>query len=155
MPSPAKPRIAVCLEYPILEFGGTEVLVAELVRGLSAEFAITLVSRDDSLAGSDLPAHVAGHLPWPMAGDGDELARRLCEARVELVHFHFGANFAWGNRRLGATPVLRVAAAGVRCLSTNHGFFSPLEGYCAQYRPLWMKLALFPAAWLAKAQTLA
>ena len=90
----------------------------------------------------------------PGQWQAEELARRLREARVELAHFHCGTSFAWGIRRLGASPILRVREAGIRCLTTNHGFFSPLEGYCAQYRPLWMKLALFPAAWLSKTQLL-
>ena len=47
--SAEKPRIALCLENPILDFGGTEVLVAELVRRLAEHFAITLVSEDRSL----------------------------------------------------------------------------------------------------------
>jgi glycosyltransferase involved in cell wall biosynthesis len=152
MSSVEKPRVAFCLESPVLDFGGTEVLVAELVRRLADDFAITLVSRDRSLTGTWIEAHVERHIAW--SGSGEELARRLREAGVALAHFHCGGSFAWEMRRLGASPILRVRAAGIRCLTTNHGFFSPLEGYCAQYRPLWMKLALFPAAWLSKTHLL-
>jgi glycosyltransferase involved in cell wall biosynthesis len=39
---------------------------------------------------------------------------------------------------------------GVRCLSTNHGAFSILEGYVWHARPLAVKLAFFLPAWLSK-----
>ena len=41
---------------------------------------------------------------------------------------------------------------GIPCLSTNHGVFALLDGYCASERPLWFKLALLPTAWLSKMQ---
>lgn len=41
-------KIALCLEYPLAQHGGTKVLVAELIRGLSACHKILLVSPDDT-----------------------------------------------------------------------------------------------------------
>jgi glycosyltransferase involved in cell wall biosynthesis len=82
------------------------------------------------------------------------LADKLAESGVELAHFHFGGNYAWRNRKRNASPVLAARKRGIRCVSTNHGFFSPFEGYCAPYRPFWAKLLPFPFAWIAKVQTL-
>src|SRR5205807_304474 len=80
--------------------------------------------------------------------------RQLYSYDVDLAHFHFGGNFGWGNRRLNRCPLLNVQDAGIRCLSTNHGAFALLDGYCASGRPLWIKLALLPAAWAGKMQVL-
>ena len=158
MQSAQKHRVAFCLEYPILAFGGTEVLVAELIRGLSPYFAITLVSADRSLEGTWVKEHVENHFYWDSSDrvhcTPDRLAEQLANAGVELAHFHFGSNYAWRNRRLNATPLLSLRKHGIRVVTTNHGFFSPIEMYCAYYRPLWMKLALFPWAWVSKIQTL-
>ena len=153
-----KPALALCLEYPLLDFGGTEVLVAELVRGLAAAFELTLVSADRTLAGTWPAEFVTHHLPWFPEEEGPHAGRKLAEKlanlRVRLAHFHSGFTYGWSARRLGASPILQVRRQGIRCLNTNHGFFSPWEGYCAFYRPQWMKAALFPAAWLAKLQVL-
>ena len=40
----SRPRIAIALEYPLMQQGGTEVLVRELIRGLSGHFELVLVS---------------------------------------------------------------------------------------------------------------
>ncbi len=153
---PTRPQIAQCLEYPIGSFGGTEVLVGELIRGLSEEFEITLVSDDKTLEGSPFKDLVARHIPWDPRGVSRDrcqaLARQLRDSGVEIAHFHCGNSFAWGNRRVGVAPMLWAKELGMRVLTTNHGFFSPLEGYCAFYRSLASKLALFPISWLAKLQ---
>ncbi|RYD85054.1 MAG: glycosyltransferase family 1 protein [Verrucomicrobiaceae bacterium] len=158
MQSAQKSRIAFCLEYPILAFGGTEVLVAELIRGLASHIEITLVSSDKSLAGTWVEDLVKAHIQWdsgnPERFTPEQLTGQLVDAGIQLAHFHFGSNYAWRNRRVNATPLLHLRKRGIRCITTNHGFFSPLENYCAYYRPLWLKLALFPAAWISKIQTL-
>ena len=46
MKSTSRPRIAIALEYPLMQQGGTEVLVRELLRGLSQHFELLLVSGD-------------------------------------------------------------------------------------------------------------
>ena len=43
-------KLALCLEYPIEQPGGTEVLVRELIHGLAARHQIVLVSGDSELA---------------------------------------------------------------------------------------------------------
>lgn len=150
----SRPHLALCLEYSIFAHGGTEVLVAELIRQLASEYAVTLVSHDDGLAGTWVEPLVARHIAWRPEDRGPEAVQRLIAALqaggVELVHFHLGGNYAWGVRRPSHCPIVLAGRAGLRCLTTNHGFFSGLDGYCAHYRPFWMKLALLPAAWIAK-----
>ncbi|MEI6197120.1 MAG: glycosyltransferase family 4 protein, partial [Verrucomicrobiota bacterium] len=79
-----------------------------------------------------------------------EIARKIAEAKPDLAHFHFGGNYGWGNRAFNRCPIVHLQKLGVRCLSTNHGAFSILEGYCWDQRPLALKLAFFLPAWLSK-----
>jgi glycosyltransferase involved in cell wall biosynthesis len=149
-------RIALCLEYPIDQLGGTEVLVSELILGLGKGHQVILVSPDDaaSLARSRVVRFVSEHvsfLPAPSSVAGArELAGRIARTRPDLAHFHFGGNYGWGNRAFNHCPVIHLHRLGVRCLATNHGAFSILEGYCGEQRPLAVKLALFLPAWLSK-----
>ncbi len=153
-----RPVIAECLEYPIDCFGGTEVLVAKLIALLHRDFEIVLVSPDPDITKSPIREYVSHHLPWqPEKADraaAKELVAQLQRLEVATAHFHLGGTFAWSGRKSGDSPVVCAAEAGLRVFTTNHGFFSPLEGYCAFYRPLWMKLALFPLAWISKLRAL-
>ena len=148
--------IAQCTEYSIKSFGGTEALVAALIRGLSPQYKIVLVSNDDSetIKRSEFSSLIHAHIPWrPRAASADasrDLVRQLVSHGVALAHFHFGGTYGWRNRALDCSPVLHVHRAGISCVSTTHGAFSILDGYCAIWRPLWMKLLLLPAAWLSK-----
>jgi len=154
-------RIALCLEYPIDQLGGTEVLVSELILGLGAQHHVILVSPDDaaSLARSRVAPFVKEQIsfsPAPTsAAGGRALAEKIAQARPDLAHFHFGGNYGWGNRAFGHCPIIHLHRLGVRCLSTNHGAFSILEGFCWEQRSLAVKLALFPPAWLSKQAVLA
>jgi glycosyltransferase involved in cell wall biosynthesis len=84
-----------------------------------------------------------------------ELAKKIAQAKPDLAHFHFGGNYGWGNRSFWNCPIVHLRKSGVPCLSTNHGAFSILEGYCWEKRPLAIKLALLPPAWLSKQVVLA
>jgi glycosyltransferase involved in cell wall biosynthesis len=149
-------KIALCLEYPIDQYGGTEVLISELIRGLATRHQILLVSPDDraGVVRSRVAGFVSDHFQWlPMqisTRRSRALAERLARAKPDLVHFHFGGNYAWGNRAFRQCPVVHLRRFGVPCLSTNHGAFSIMEGYCWSQRPLPVKLALFLPAWLSK-----
>jgi len=149
-------KVALCIEYPIAQHGGTEVLVRELILGLSARHEVILVSPDDatSLASAPVTSKLAQHISWqtePAAvSRGRQLAHLLQKAQPDIVHFHFGGNYAWKNRAFDHCPVVHVRRAGLRVLSTNHGAFSIFEGYCWERRPFWVKLALLPPAWLSK-----
>lgn len=150
------PRVALCIEYSIFQFGGTEVLVAELIRQLATDFELTLVSADRSIASTWVEPLVRDHVCWDPGLDWTRATHALADAlearQIDLVHFHFGWNYAWNTRRFGSCPLLEASRRGLKCLITNHGFFSGLEGYCATYRPLWMKLLLLPFAWISKLQ---
>jgi len=154
-------RIALCLEYPIDQHGGTEVLVSELIRGLSIQHEIILVSPDTevSLAQSPLRPMITEHVTftpdWRQASNARHVAEKIARMKPDLAHFHFGGNYGWGNRVFWKCPIYYLNRQNVLCLSTNHGAFSILEGYTWEKRPLAMKLALLPPAWLSKQIVLA
>src|SRR5580700_10412997 len=108
-------RMALALEYPLMQQGGTEVLVQSLLRGFGREFEIVLVSGDKSR--DDLPAEMSGlisaHLNWTMEPRSSEPARALADQLqrhgVELAHFHFGGTFTWGSNRYWRCPVYHLA----------------------------------------------
>jgi glycosyltransferase involved in cell wall biosynthesis len=153
-------KIGLCLEYPIARHGGTEIIVAELIRGLSAQHRIILVSPDDarSLAHSPIAASVHEHIEWrpePVSVERAKLlAEKIARAKPDIVHFHFGGNYGWGSRIPGQSPIPHIAKNGTAAVSTIHLVVSLLDGYCDSKRPTWFKLALLPLAWLGKMETL-
>jgi glycosyltransferase involved in cell wall biosynthesis len=154
-------RIALCLEYPIDQHGGTEILVTELIRGLAERHQIILVSSDTAatLARSRvaplITEHIACTSDWRSTAHARELAEKIARCKPDLAHFNFGGNYGWGNRIFWQCPIFHLSRLGVTCLSTNHGAFSMLQGYVWENRPLAMKLALLPPAWLSKQIVLA
>ncbi len=148
-------KLALCLEYPIDQFGGTEVLVGELIKGLGAQHQIVLVSNEsnESAKKSSVGHLIAEHITWNPAvvspERSRELAAALCRSKVGLVHFHLGGNFAWNVRAFSQSPIISVTGTGLPCLSTNHGAFAITDGYCGSHRPF-LKVALFLPAWLSK-----
>jgi glycosyltransferase involved in cell wall biosynthesis len=154
-------KLALCLEYPINQHGGTEVLVSELIRGLGNKHQILLVSPDDkvSLAKSEVARFVAQHIslqPPPVSIRSSRLlAEKIAQAKPDLAHFHFGGNYAWGSRFFPQCPITHLHRHRIPCLSTNHGAFSITEGYCGSQRSGLAKAALFLPAWLSKQAVLA
>lgn len=153
-------KLALCLEYPIEQPGGTEVLVRELIHGLAAKHQIVLVSGDSaaSLRESSVAGKIVAHLPWDLTcitmAKSRALAVALRAEQVELAHFHFGGNYAWGNRLFNVCPVIHLKRLGTPCLATNHGVFGLLEGYIGAQRSWLTKAALLPPAWAGKLQVL-
>lgn len=149
-------KIALCLEYPIDQRGGTEVLVSELIKGLGGRHEILLVSPDDaaSLAKSPVAPFVKEHISfapvWNSISRARGLAEKIKQAGPDIVHFHFGGNYGWGNRAFWNCPIFYFSKSGAPVISTNHGAFSILDGYCWEKRSPIMKLALLPPAWLSK-----
>ena len=154
-------RVAQCLECPIQQHGGTEVLVCELIAGLAPRHEIVLVSGDgaESWRGSVVAPFVREHIPWRVEGATAAQARGLAEtlaARgVELAHFHFGGTYAWGSRRPEMAPPFYLRALGVPCVVTNHGVFDVLDGYIGAQRSVLTKLALLPFAWANRLRLIA
>lgn len=149
-PAPApggasRPRLALALEYPLGQQGGTEVLVRALVRGLSPFFEIVLVSgdRERPALEPEMRGLVADHLFWEMdaadSGPGRTLAAELSRRRVRLAHFHFGGTFTWQSNRFWRCPIPFLARAGVPCLATNHLASQWLACGVNPERPAWQK----------------
>jgi glycosyltransferase involved in cell wall biosynthesis len=147
----AKPRIALCLEYPIDRPGGTETLVRELIRGLAERYALVLVSADRSDGLSPWRGLISDHLSWSDDRSYQEqapgLAAGLRDLKVELVHFHLGGLYAWNTRARQACPIHHCLRLGLPVLLTNHGAFSVLD-YCGNQRPLWFKVGCLPVPWI-------
>ena len=154
-------KLALCLEYPIEQPGGTEVLVRELIHGLAARHQIVLVSGDsaESVRASSVADKIVAHLPWDLTSVTREKSHALAAAlhaqKIDLAHFHFGGNYAWGNRLFNVCPVIHLDRLGTPCLATNHGVFGLWEGYIGAQRPWFVKAALLPLAWASKLQMLA
>src|SRR5690242_5671363 len=106
-----RPRIAMALEYPLMQQGGTEVLVRELLRRLSERYELLLVSGDSNP--NELPEEfrkrIRGHLTWDPkhagAGAARELAENVHRQGVQVAHFHFGGTYEWRSNRLNQCPV--------------------------------------------------
>jgi glycosyltransferase involved in cell wall biosynthesis len=150
-------RIAQCLEYPIQQHGGTEVLVRELIAGLG-QHEIVLVSDDDaeSWRASAVGGLIREHIRWQPQGATQQnsraLAATLRDKGVALAHFHFGGTFGWGSRRPRFAPSIHLHRLGVPCVATNHGVFGLLDGYIGAQRSMAAKLACWPAAWASRVQ---
>src|SRR5438067_1996939 len=156
--SSGRKRIALALEYPLMQQGGTEVLVRELLRGLSRHFEIVLVSGDTDR--SSLPPEfaelIAGHLSWKPEQAAPQIARFLADAmqrqQISLAHFHFGGTYEWASNRFDSCPIYHLARRGVLCLSTNHLVMEWLNCGAHPTRPLPYKLLAQAYAWLSRAR---
>jgi glycosyltransferase involved in cell wall biosynthesis len=137
--------MALALEYPLMQQGGTEVLVRELIRGLSASWDIVLVSGDENTKAipEELSKHITAHVPWlPAAEDAapaKALPARLRELDVRLAHFHFGGTFNWRSNRYWRCPVYYVGRSGIPCLTTTHLASEWLNCGVHPGRPKWQK----------------
>jgi len=153
-------RVALCLEYPIDQRGGTEILVSELVRSLSRQHHVILVSPDnaETMARSPIAPHVAEHISFtPGFGDASNaknVAEKIARAKPDVAHFHFGGVYAWGNRFPFHCPIYFLSRLGVPCFSTVHLVVSILDGYCGPQKPIWFKWLMLPLAWWGKLQQL-
>ena len=152
-------RIAQCLEYPLFDPGGVEVLVMKLVTGLHSEGVETLLVTPRDLTGEqrrDLPG-VKGVFVWNSAGSATDESRRLADwlhdHKADLAHFHMGT-YDWHARSWRGCPITHVARAGIPCVSTNHGAFSIFD-CVAPFRPSWFKVLTLPPFWLGKLRQLA
>jgi glycosyltransferase involved in cell wall biosynthesis len=139
-------KIALALEYPLMQQGGTEVLVQELVRGLSRHYEIVLVSGDAQIR--DLPREfteiVRQHFTWnrltASAAAAGALAKALRGQNIALAHFHLGGTYEWRTNRFWQSPISHLAKLGVPCLSTNHLAVEWLNCGCNPARPAWQKV---------------
>jgi glycosyltransferase involved in cell wall biosynthesis len=147
--------IAMALDYPLTLRGGVSVIVESLLEHLSSSYRVLLISPDASEALGNHPCsrRIDGHICFDPAGLTPAVARDLVETirqrGVRLVHFHAGGNLGWGNRSGWKSPLPGLARAGIPSVFSAHQVTPLLENYCANDRPLWYKLGLFPVVWSA------
>ena len=150
-----KTLIAIALDYPLPLRGGVSVIGESLIKYLSPEFNILLISPDESKALQNHPcfSRLSGHIQFDHTSlthsRAREFAEMLAQRKVQLVHFHGGGSLAWGNRRGIKSPMPFLRRAKIPCVYSAHQIASLLVGYCAQERSLLYKLALLPVVWSA------
>ena len=155
------PRLAFALEYPIAFGGGVSVLVRELIRQLAGDYRLSLVSPDtpESLAEAGLTDVLEHHLSWAEGRASHARARllagQLLSWKCDLVHFHMGGNYGWGNRRPGTSPIPLLHRRGVRCVSTVHLAVELMLGAIAPGSPWWKRAAALPVAWCGRMHAMA
>lgn len=153
-------KIALCMECPLYQHGGVEVLVRELIRGLHDEFDLFLVSDDNwsDIEDSELGRYLKGGFRYDPAAQKHEQAAALAtwgrRNGIDIFHFNHGGTYSWNSRSWNRCVITQVANADFVCVSTNHGAFG-LMLFVGEQRPLWYKLAAFCLCWPAKLRQVA
>jgi glycosyltransferase involved in cell wall biosynthesis len=159
-------KVAFALENPLRYGGGVSILVATLIEACLPEHEVMLISPDDgvALAQDPLGAKLQKHIRWDCAKNppsqqfstaSRNALRELVGERPDLVHFHSGGLFSWGNRWPGSSWPAALRRQGIPSVWTNHLVVDWLHGYCGDRKPLWFKLAMLPLSYLGKSQQLA
>lgn len=159
-------RLAFAFESPLCYGGGVSMVVRTLMEGLPDFYRFLLISPDEAgcLQRDPLFGRVEEHIPWcggksPPHPEFYQTTRRvlsrLVAARPDLVHFHSGGVFSWGNRWPGASWPETLHKHHIPCVWTNHLVVHLLHGYCGDRKPFWFKLAMLPFSYLGKSQQLA
>lgn len=148
-------RIAQCIEVPLFDHGGVEVLVREIIRGTGmAGYETYLVAPRKLTPGerSLLPS-IKEVFVWNWEGIPENECCRLVEwmihHRIQIAHFHHGGTYGWYSRRWRRCPIPRVSKAGIPCVTTSHGAFSIFD-CVAKPRPFWLKALALLRFWPAK-----
>ena len=133
------------------------MIVRELVRRLSGQFKIFLVSDDTardaiSVLGKGV---IHGHFSWPHGPKAPPAARYallawLQEKKVAVVHFHCGGVYGWGYRSLFFSLPVLCRRRGIRVIWTDHLVVPITYGYCGPRKPLVFRLAMLPFVWASK-----
>ena len=148
-------RIAQCIEVPLFDHGGVEVLVRELIRELHPEGVETFLVTTAPLTKEQCAAlpGIKEVFIWdnhaPPWSEGSRLSGWLKLKQVDLVHFHLGGTYAWWSRSWKNCPIPRLSREGIRCVSTNHGAFSIFD-CVASFRPWWFRLLALLPCWPSK-----
>lgn len=159
-------RLAFVLESPLRYGGGVSMVVRTLMEGLPDSYRFVLISRDEeeSLNRDPLFGRIDAHISWQgekgpphpeFYRTRREVLGRLIATRPDLVHFHSGGVYSWGNRWPGASWPGYLAKKNIPCVWTNHLVVDLVHGYCEEQKPLWFKLAMLPLSYLGKSQQLA
>jgi glycosyltransferase involved in cell wall biosynthesis len=148
-------RIAQCLEAPLFNPGGVEVLVLELIRGLNAECIESLLVVPEELTDHQRKtvSGVKEIFVWDhtvsAAKESYRLTNWLRDNKAELAHFHLGGSYGWNARSWKGCPIPLISRSGIPCVTTNHGAFTIFD-CVAPYRPLWFKILSLPPFWVSK-----
>lgn len=152
-------RIAQCLEAPLDDHGGVEVLARALIQHLWEERVETLLIVPQEPSSEILASFpgIKGVFVWDHKRIYREECRRLTNwllsHEADLAHFHLGGTYGWRARSWLGCPISTIDQAGIPCVTTNHGAFSIFD-CVASYRPNWLKLAALPPFWLSKLKQL-
>ena len=158
-------RLAFCLESPLRYGGGVSMVVRTLMEGLPDSFRFILVSPDeegglnrDPLFGR-IDAHISSRgakgPPHPdFFRTRREVLQQLITVQPDLVHFHSGGVYSWGNRWPGASWPADLEKERIPSIWTNHLVVNLFHGYCGERKPWGFKLAMLPWSYLGKSQQL-
>lgn len=152
-------RIAQCLEAPLDDHGGVEVLARALIQHLWEEGVETLLIVPQEPGSGILSSYpgIKGVFVWDHKRHHREECRRLTNwllsQEADLAHFHLGGTYGWLARSWLGCPISKIDRAGIPCVTTNHGAFSIFD-CVASYRPNWFKFATLPPFWLSKLKQL-
>jgi glycosyltransferase involved in cell wall biosynthesis len=148
-------KVALCLECPLAQHGGVEVLVRALIEGLARDFQVLVVSEDteETIRQSSCASHIVGHFAWNPADRSrdqiDRLSHWVKTQDVQLLHFHHGGTYSWNSRTWNHCAITALSQAGFPCVSTNHGAFGFWLFVGSQRSLPYRLLALIPC-WPAK-----
>lgn len=156
-------RVAFVLENTLGYGGGVSMVVRTLMEGLPDAYRFVLVSRDaeGSLGRDPLFRRLDQHICWsgeksPPHPEFYQTRSRvlgsLIAAKPDLVHFHSGGVFSWGNRWPGASWPAHLQGVNLRSLWTNHLVVDRLHGFCGEKKPRWFKELMWPLAKRGKEQ---
>ena len=158
-------RIAYAIESPLRYGGGVSVLVATLMEAFFGDHEIILISPDrkEDLLHDAVGSRCKKHIRWlceknPPSREFSEISSKtlaqVIQAKPDLVHFHSGGVFSWGNRWPGASWPADLEKHGIPSIWTNHLVVNLFHGYCGERKPWGFKLAMLPWSYVGKSQQL-
>lgn len=158
-------RVAFALESPLRYGGGVSMVVRTLMESLPASYRFLLISPDEAegLRKDPLWGRIEKHFPWRSGKNPphrefyrtmSEVLPQLVAAQPDLVHFHSGGVFSWGNRWPGASWPATLRKHQIPCVWTNHLVVDLFHGYCGDRKSFWFKLAMLPLSYFGKCHQL-
>ena len=156
-------RLAFVLGSPLRYGGGVSAVVRTLMQGLPEIHRLILISGDapGALHGDPLFPRMDMVIPFfeeKGAPDPEffrtrkRILEKLRQARPDLVHFHSGGVYSWGNRWPGASWPAALKKQGICSVWTNHLVVDRLHGFCGEKKPRLFKEMVWPLARWAKRQ---
>jgi len=156
-------KIAFVLESPLRYGGGVSAVVHTLMEGLPKSYRLILISRDapGALDGDPLIHRVDMHIPFfgqkeaphpEFFRTSKPILEKLRKAGPDLVHFHSGGVYSWGNRWPGAAWPVALKKQGILSVWTNHLVVDRLHGFCGEKKPRLFKEMVWPLACWGKRQ---